>query len=86
MEGPNPFEQRVELRLTVGEPGRQEVTVYDVLGRPVRVLLDREVTPGEYPLYWNGLDESARRVPSGVYFVRRGGAVDSSPVRVTLIR
>lgn len=53
---------------------RQLVTVPTALdhpsaaGQPAREL--RYDRPGEYLLYWDGTDQSGRRVNSGIYFVQ----------------
>ena len=60
---PNPFNPTTTIRYAV--PGRAKVTlkVYDLLGREVAVLVDREQDQGEYSLTWD-----ARGFASGVYF------------------
>ena len=41
------------------------LTIYDVLGREVTVLVDRQQTPGTYEVTFE-----ADGLPSGVYFYR----------------
>ena len=47
---------------------RVELKVYDVTGRLVKTLANREFTAGEHTLYWDGSNEDGRLVPRGVYF------------------
>ncbi|MBM3280862.1 MAG: hypothetical protein FJY95_22715 [Candidatus Handelsmanbacteria bacterium] len=49
------------------EPGRVEVTLFDLGGRPVRILVDEEQTGGLYRETWDGRDEGGALVPPGVY-------------------
>ena len=47
---------------------RVQVKIYDVAGRLVRTLADREFKAGEHALEWDGFDRSGGRAPRGVYF------------------
>jgi flagellar hook assembly protein FlgD len=47
-----------------------ELMVYDVAGRTVRTLANREFAAGEHRLEWDGMDDSGTRVARGVYFYR----------------
>lgn len=51
------------------EPKRVEITLFDLGGRPVRVLVDKEQVGGLYRELWDGKDEGGRPVPPGVYVV-----------------
>jgi flagellar hook assembly protein FlgD len=46
------------------------ISVYDVTGRLVRVLLDKEVESGRMEIMWDGTDLRGRNVGSGVYLYR----------------
>ena len=71
--------------LDVPGSGRLRVTVHDVTGRRVRVLSDgRAARPGPWTLTWDGRDESGRRVPPGVYFLRGSGDLQFSRKAVRL--
>jgi len=46
-----------------------QLTIYDVLGRKVRTLVDDNAhRAGFYTVMWDGRDEHHRVVASGVYF------------------
>ncbi len=49
---------------------RVEAGVFDLAGRRVRTLADRNFPPGEHTLVWDGADEQGRALPRGVYFTR----------------
>jgi hypothetical protein len=73
---PNPFGPSTTIRYSVGSRGRVSLRIFDVAGRVVRTLADREVPPGEYRIAWDGRTDAGLRAASGVYFVRmeaRGG-------------
>ncbi|MFH1865926.1 MAG: FlgD immunoglobulin-like domain containing protein [Candidatus Eisenbacteria bacterium] len=73
---PNPFNPVTTLRFSLAEKGRVSVTVYDVDGRRVRVLVDEEREAGPHGLTWDGKNDAGQGLASGVYFVRyRAGTV-----------
>ncbi len=69
---------RIAIQYTViqiSEPKPIEVAVYDLAGRLVRVLADRDQTGGIYTEMWDGRNDSGEAVPPGSYVVSL--AVDS---------
>ena len=50
------------------------LVVYDVLGRPVRTLVDAVQPAGTYVASWDGDDDAGRGVAAGVYIARLEGA------------
>jgi hypothetical protein len=68
---PNPFNPTTTIRYDVpAGGGRVRIDIYDVNGRLVRALVDREETPGERSIVWNGMDERGASVATGIYFYR----------------
>ena len=62
---PNPFRQRVTIEYRVPAPGHVRLTVYDVLGRELAVLVDEQQSAGSHSAK---LDASSW--PGGVYLYR----------------
>jgi hypothetical protein len=62
---PNPFNTSTTIQYAVGKSGLVSLTVYDLLGRVVAVLVDGERPAGIHSVVW---DASAQT--SGVYFYR----------------
>jgi hypothetical protein len=62
---PNPFNTSTTIQYAVGKSGLVSLTVYDLLGRVVAVLVDGERPAGIHSVLW---DASAQT--SGVYFYR----------------
>jgi hypothetical protein len=67
---PNPFRSGTTLTLEVNHRGAVTASVYDVTGREVRRLLDRELPAGSHPLSWDGRDDAGVEVSAGAYVVR----------------
>ncbi len=67
---PNPFNPSTTIRFALPEPARVVLTVYDILGRQVKSLVDGHQEAGVRSVEWDGTNESGVRVVSGVYFYR----------------
>ena len=79
---PNPFNPRTLLSFTLSQPGQVRLSVLDVRGREVAVLLDEFRAEGTHRVFWDGGDADGTRLASGAYFVRvvANGAVDGQKV------
>ncbi len=60
---PNPFRAETTIRYGLAEAGPITLTIYDALGRKVRVLVDEVKAAGEHQVTFDG-----RGLSSGVYF------------------
>ncbi len=49
---------------------RVEIAVYDLAGRRVRMLANREFFEGNNSMVWEGTNDQGQRVPRGLYAVR----------------
>jgi hypothetical protein len=67
---PNPFNPSTTIAYYLPERSRVRLAVYDVLGRVVAVLVEREEGIGSHSVHWNGLDSRGDAVPTGVYIYR----------------
>lgn len=82
---PNPFYERT----TVGfysSGGQVRVTVYSVLGQPVRRLVERQLPVGYYQRIWDGTNDDGQVLGSGIYLVRLENAQAVYTHRVALLR
>jgi len=64
---PNPFNPRTVIRFSIANPGPIRLIVYDVTGRPARLLAQGYREPGRYEVTWDGRDDSGRQMASGAY-------------------
>lgn len=67
---PNPFTRGTAIHFSLPEESRVIVTVYDIEGRVVRVLVDDVLPAGAGETVWNGTDSAGRAVSPGIYFYR----------------
>jgi len=85
---PNPARDRAVFRLGLaprdaGPAAR--VRIHDLAGRTVRTLVDGSA-PGVSDLLWNLDDDSGRRVPAGLYFMRVDAGSLHAIHRVIVVR
>ena len=67
---PNPSRGSADFVLRSPVRGRALLAVYDLVGRRLATLLDREIEPGVHHIPWMGRDGAGRAVPTGVYVYR----------------
>jgi hypothetical protein len=60
---PNPFNPSTTIEFDIPERSNLKLVIYDILGREVETLIDKELEPGKYKLNF-----TATNLPSGVYF------------------
>jgi hypothetical protein len=67
---PNPFNPTTVIRFDIPEAANVVLGVYDISGRLVRTLVDRELPRARHSVEWDGRDNRGTRVASGVYFYK----------------
>ena len=68
---PNPFNPATTIPLAVPAGARNvDLTIYNVLGQPMRQVWTGSLPPGEHRLTWDGRDAQGRPVATGVYVYR----------------
>ena len=60
---PNPFNPATNIRFDVPVAGNVRITIFDVLGRKVKIIFDKNISPGRYDIFWK-----SGAVSTGVYF------------------
>ena len=68
---PNPFRHHTRIPYEVSALRRVQLVVHDILGRPVKTLLDQVTPPGYYEVIWDGTDERGVPTASGFYLYCR---------------
>ncbi len=69
---PNPFNARTKIRFFVSKTvnDRADITVFNLLGLPVRHLIRTEVIRDQREIEWDGTDDEGKGVSTGIYFIR----------------
>lgn len=67
---PNPFNAGTTVRYDLPRPVAVRISVHNVLGQRIRLLVDEVQAAGSHVVRWDGRDGRGRPAPSGVYLVR----------------
>lgn len=78
---PNPFNPVLNVDLSLPARGHVQVSVYNMLGQRVTVLVDGVLPSGSHRLTWH-----ADQVASGLYLIRAEQAGRASVVKALLVR
>jgi len=82
---PNPSRGAVELSFTLPAEGRATLSVFDVTGRRVAVIVDATLAAGPHTARWDGRN-AGRAAPAGVYLARLEHPGGLATTRLLLIR
>jgi len=83
---PNPFNPGTTVRWYLPSASRVRITIFDVAGRPVRLLIDDKFEAGINSTDWDGARDSGDTAASGVYFYRIEAGPFSDSKKMILIR
>lgn len=83
---PNPFNATTTLTYSLPEPAFVSLVVYNVLGQPVRRLVNEHRSSGRHAIVWNGTDERGRPLSSGVYVGRLHDGRRSFSIKMLLLK
>ncbi len=78
---PNPFNAQTTIRFNLATAGKIKLETFDLLGRRVATLIDRELAAGVHSVIWD-----CAGLPSGVYFYRLSDGDRSATSKVTLLK
>jgi hypothetical protein len=65
---PNPFNPQTQIRYSLPQACDVKLTIFNLLGQKVRVLVDKHQKAGFKNIHWDGKDVQGVDVASGVYF------------------
>ncbi len=67
---PNPAINRTLINYQLTKKSVVDLSIYDIQGRLIKVLVNDTEDPGVHCVAWNGFDERNNRVAAGVYFCK----------------
>jgi len=81
---PNPFSNEISISFTLPENVTCNVSIYDLTGKLIRVLADRNFAKGDQLLKWDAKDENGDELRPGIFFfiIERKGLQDVSGKKV----
>lgn len=63
-----------------------DLGIFDVKGRLVKKIADRDFGTGTHSVVWDGRDSNGDRVASGVYFYRLATPIDNATGKMVFKR
>jgi hypothetical protein len=70
---PNPFNPTTKILYKIEQNGIYNLTIYNILGQKIKVLVNDLHHNGTYNIQWDGCDQTGNRVGSGIYFYSLSG-------------
>ncbi len=67
---PNPFNPTTKISYSTPVDSQIKLTIFNIDGKIVRMLLNKYQNAGNYSVDWNGESEKGEPVSSGIYFYR----------------
>ncbi|MBI9031289.1 T9SS type A sorting domain-containing protein [bacterium] len=83
---PNPFNPETTISFNIPQPGKVNLSIYNIKGQLVKTLLDEETSAGTHSLVWNGKNERGKSVASGIYFSKIKTEADIQTKKMLLIK
>ena len=83
---PNPFNPATTLTYGLAADSDVKITIYNILGERLRMLVDDKQPAGNYAISWDGLDDRGFPVPSGSYLYRIKAGSFKKMRKMVLIR
>ena len=64
---PNPFNPTTTLRYDLPETGHLTITIYDMLGRHIKTLINQTQDAGYRSVIWDATNDYGKPVSAGIY-------------------
>jgi hypothetical protein len=83
---PNPFNPSTTIRFDLPKAAPVRLSIYDLMGRVVAVLVNEKRMEGACEVIWDGRDARHDQVPSGVYIYRLEAAPNHATGKLLLLK
>ena len=67
---PNPFNPSTTIEFSISSSQKTSFAIYDILGREIRTLFNKQLSSGYHSVVWDGKDNNGNVVNSGIYIYR----------------
>ena len=83
---PNPFNPVTQLTIEVPFQAKASLIVYDILGREMLTLINKDLTPGVHLVTWEGRTNTGRPAPTGIYIARLTASEYTKSIKLVLLK
>ena len=67
---PNPFNPETTIIYKIPKRSNVTLKIYDILGREIKTLINREIESGTHEIKWNGTDNNGMKAANGIYLYK----------------
>ena len=64
---PNPFNPTTQIKYDIAEDSFVSITIFDVMGRNIRTLMNVSQTAGYHSIHWDAKNDMGEGVYTGMY-------------------
>ncbi|MEW6013972.1 MAG: FlgD immunoglobulin-like domain containing protein [Candidatus Zixiibacteriota bacterium] len=83
---PNPFNPETIISFDVPKASHVKLTILNILGQQVAVLVDEYKTAGKHQVTWRGTDQSGAAVSSGIYLAIMQSGEYARSIKMSLMK
>ena len=82
---PNPFSPSTTISFSIPEQSKIQIMIYNIKGQKVKTVTNESFDKGNHSVVWNGVDDSGRKVSSGIYFYKMNVNGKSKAIKKCLL-
>jgi hypothetical protein len=83
---PNPFNPETHISFAINEPGHVTLEIYNIIGRKVIALIDKELQAGSHTITWDGKSKAGNSVATGLYLYKLSFNGDVKTRKMVLLK
>ena len=83
---PNPFNPETVIPFSLPESGVTRLSIYNLVGQEIAVLIDDHMAAGNHTVRWSGRDDLGRIASTGIYFVRMVAGPEQRVRKIVLMK
>lgn len=83
---PNPFNASTAIGFSLPSASAVRLAIYNLAGQRVALLINGSRSAGSYTLHWDGRDEAAAELATGIYFLRLHAGSRAESRKLVLVR
>lgn len=83
---PNPFNPSTTIKFYIPNNSDVTIKIYDMLGKEVNTLINKQTQAGTHIVFWNGKDRFGRNAASGIYLYKLTAGIFNETKKMMLIK
>jgi len=83
---PNPFNAGTQIRYELHKSGHTKISVFDIRGQEVKILVNQYREKGVHNVSWDGVDFKGMPATSGIYLFKSENSGQSTTRKMLLVR